>query len=129
MPRRGWNIFLSDGMRPSDGNVTAPLEVVTVESIHGAKNTVAGGVIGLGSICASQRRPELSVSPADGFHVSCRNPANSFCVMVWVPASFVVTEPTPDPWRYRMTGPTGTESDAGHLNIGYTPLVPSEHSM
>jgi hypothetical protein len=57
MPNRGCHIFLSDGIVPSEGNVKRPCAFTTVESIQGEKNTVEGGVIGSGSIWASQRNP------------------------------------------------------------------------
>src|SRR5438067_143860 len=48
-PSRGWNIFLSDGIVPSDGNPGFPMKR--------EKNTSLGGVITSGSISASHRTP------------------------------------------------------------------------
>jgi hypothetical protein len=49
MPRRGWNCFFENGMVPLEGKPGLP--------INGAKKTWLGGVMGSGSICASQRNP------------------------------------------------------------------------
>src|SRR5512135_605191 len=121
MPKRGCHMFLSDGIVPSDGN-SCPYDVFPMK---GAKKTWSGGVMGSGSICASQRRPKLIVRFGSGCHLSWMKTAGSSWTMLCVPAWSIVRPGPGTCWRYRTTGPV-IVVPAGQLPVVFD--VPSEHS-
>jgi hypothetical protein len=124
-PTRGWNIFQSEGMFPSEGKAKVPRLFVTVLPMNPLKKTWSAGVMTSGSCSPSQRRPYWMVRPRLGCHLSWMKRARLFCGMLWVPASSTLRPPTPACCRYRSTGPLMLEP-AGHWP--FWEVLPFEHS-